>query len=100
MAFIVNVRLVESIVKSSEGMDIVDSLMTKYKMVDVSCNIHRMLLAKRPSHEEDPWAWTTSLARVTADARSLGPPSPVVTEEMDSETVDTKDEDALAEAIL
>lgn len=48
-------------------------------MVDSSCNIHKINLATRPIQEEEPWATTTSLARVMTEDRAVeGPPAAVV----------------------
>ena len=72
----VNVRLVEKSLNSKEGRVMEVNLMAKYKIVEMSCKIQRMLRAKRPSHEDGPCASTTSLARVTADERA--PPPSIV----------------------
>lgn len=48
-------------------------------MVDSSCSIHRINLAMSPIQEEEPWATTTSLARVMTDERAVeGPPAALV----------------------
>lgn len=46
-------------------------------MVESSCSIHKISLAMNPIHEEEPWATTTSLARVMTDDRAVEGPSVV-----------------------
>lgn len=40
-------------------------------IVDSSCSIPRISFAMRPIHDEEPWATTTSLARVMTDDRTV-----------------------------
>lgn len=43
-------------------------------MVDSSCKVHSISLAIRPTHEKEPWATTTSFARVMTEERAgFGP---------------------------
>lgn len=44
-------------------------------MADTICRIQRTTLASRPSHVQEPWAWATSLARMTADDSAPAGPS-------------------------
>lgn len=56
-------------------------------MVDSNCKIHRISLAMSPIHEDEPWATTTSLARVITDDKAVeGPPAAVVVLKRASET--------------
>lgn len=49
-------------------------------MVDSSCKVHRINLAIRPIHDREPWATTTSFARVmTEDNAGFGPSTAPVT---------------------
>ena len=74
VAFMVTVRLVEKRVKRSEGTEKVASFRAKYRIVDTRCRTQRTILANRPSHEEEPCASATSLARLTAcESAPVGP---------------------------
>lgn len=54
-------------------------------MVDSSCNIHKISLAMRPIHEDEPCATTTSLARVMAEDNAVVA-TPVVPTALDRAT--------------
>lgn len=56
-------------------------------MVDSSCKVQRINLAIRPIHEKEPWATTTSFARVmTEDRAGLGPSAAPTTVDRAAET--------------
>jgi hypothetical protein len=47
-------------------------------MVEMTCNTQRLILANSPSHDEEPCASITPLARVTADWRAAFAPALIV----------------------
>lgn len=56
-------------------------------MVDSSCKVQRISLAISPIHEKEPWATTTSFARVmTEDRAGLGPSAAPTTVDRAAET--------------
>jgi len=84
VAFIVKVRLVEAIEKSSVGNDIVVSFRAKYINKDNSCRMLRSAWPKKPIHDEEACVTTVSLAAAIIEgtaaealARPCEKPSPI-----------------------